>query len=130
MKQQAAEAAADKQREKEDAETRKMAQIRRLKEERRREEERARKAQAALDRADAVVQAYAEQEARANEKLAKLLESRKGKKTEHENRKKAVLAGQARQRDEQEAAFLEAEDVVRSENAARLALAAIRTGAE
>ena len=121
VKQQAAEAAADKQREKEDAETRKMAQIRRLKEERRREEERARKAQAALDRADAVVQAYAEQEARANEKLAKLLESRKGKKTEHENRKKAVLAGQARQRDEQEAAFLEAEEVVRKRRAAAAA---------
>ena len=125
MEQQAAEAAADEQREKEDAETRKMAQIRRLMDERRREEERARQAQAALERAEAVVQAYAEQEARAKEKLAKLLEARKGKKTEAENRKKAVLAEQTRKRDEEEAAFHEAEEVMRQKRAAAAAQALI-----
>ena len=57
LEQQAAEAAADEQREKEEAQRRKMAQIARLVDERRREEECARQAQAALDRAAAVVQA-------------------------------------------------------------------------
>eukprot|EP01043_Picozoa_sp_COSAG02_P022699 COSAG02_NODE_1187_length_14003_cov_48.566240_11_plen_733_part_00 len=123
--QKAVEAAADERREKEDAETRKMAQVSRLMEERQREEKRARQAQAALDRADAVVQAYAEQEARAKEKIAKLLESRKGKKTEAENRKKAVLAEQARKRDEVEATFHEAEEAMRQKRAAAAAQALI-----
>jgi hypothetical protein len=123
MEQQAAEAVADAQREKEAADSRAHGQVRRLMEERRREEERARQAQAALDRAHAVVQAYAEQEARAREKIAKLLASRQGKKTEAENRKKAVLAEQARKRDEAEVAFHEAEEAARQRRAAAAAQA-------
>lgn len=103
----------EEEREQEAAESRANGQVRRLMEERRREEDRARDAQAALDRAQAVVAAYAEQEARAKAKLAKLLASRQGKKTDAENRKKVVLAEATRKRDEAEVLFHAQEEEMR-----------------